>query len=226
MTSIHQEDHVHQSTIPQTIDFRHVDNSEAPATIKNRYIDRLIEDINTIHGVDQNLVVSARKDSLSQIPMNEFLEITDILYHNHHPFTEKRMVPKLTKNLNIESITSLLDSLQEVYSTTTTNGKDKETLFEENKNAVQKKIEFLDNKGLIHNRLLFWLFLAINYEKKIADLSEGQMNKFHANDFLKNINNRLFLDENKELFWQKITTQGRDHVHKKTSEALQNSLEQ
>jgi len=105
MTSIHQENHIHQSTIPQTLDFRHTHNSEAPSTIKNPRINKLIDNIVTIHGVDQNLVVSARKDRLSQSSISEFFEVTDIIYHNHHAFTEKRMIPKLTKNLNIESIT-------------------------------------------------------------------------------------------------------------------------
>lgn len=128
------------------LDARHVHNSEVPATFNNRHINKLIETINSKKDLEQILGISARKDNLSQIPLSEFLEITDILYHNHHAFTEKKIIPKLTENLNINSISSLLDSLQEVYATTTTNGKDKEALFEEKKNAVQQKIALLQTK--------------------------------------------------------------------------------
>lgn len=130
----------------QQLDPRREHNSVPPATIQNAKINKLINNINTVHGVEQNLVVSARKDNLSQITIQEFLEVTDILLHNHHAFTEKRMIPKLTKNLNIESIASLLDSLQGAYSETMTNDKDREALFEEKKNAIQQKIGFLYNK--------------------------------------------------------------------------------
>ena len=101
---MHTEDENQESIVLQAIDFRHTHNNEAPATIKNPHINKLIDNIVTIHGVDQNLVVSARKDNLSKISIDEFLEIIDILFHNNHSFTEKRMIPKLTKNLNIESI--------------------------------------------------------------------------------------------------------------------------
>lgn len=46
----------------------------------------------------------------------------------------------------------------------------------------------------------------MNYEKHIPELAAGQMNKFHAGRFWQDINNRLFLDENKEQFWGKATT--------------------
>lgn len=47
----------------------------------------------------------------------------------------------------------------------------------------------------------------MNYEKHLPEINGGQMNKFQAGHFLKDINNRLFFDENKDLFWQQATTQ-------------------
>jgi hypothetical protein len=122
----------------KNVDYRKDHNSLAPALIENQPINNLIQKINTVHWPDQIFVLSNRKDSLRNLSIESFMEIIDILHHNHHAFTQNRMIPKLAKNLNKESILLLLQTIQDVYSMTINWEKDINQLYELKKEASPK----------------------------------------------------------------------------------------
>lgn len=207
----------------KNVDYRKDHNSLAPALIENQSINNLIQKINTVHWPDQIFVLSNRKDSLRNLSIESFMEIIDILHHNHHAFTQNRMIPKLAKNLNKESILLLLQTIQDVYSMTINWEKDINQLYELKKEAVQNKLKQLYNNDFIHNRLLLWLFLVLNHESK-TNLSTAELSKYHETHFWQNINNWLFLDENKNQFWEEISTIKSQNSIKKTQETLAETI--
>ncbi len=207
----------------KNVDYRKDHNSLAPALIENQPINNLIQKINTVHWPDQIFVLSNRKDSLRNLSIESFMEIIDILHHNHHAFTQNRMIPKLAKNLNKESILLLLQTIQDVYSMTINWEKDINQLYELKKEAVQNKLKQLYNSDFIHNRLLLWLFLVLNHESK-TNLSAAELSKYHETHFWQNINNWLFLDENKNQFWEEISTIKSQNSTKKTQETLAETI--
>ncbi len=207
----------------KNVDYRKDHNSLAPALIENQPINNLIQKINTVHWPDQIFVLSNRKDSLRNLSIESFMEIIDILHHNHHAFTQNRMIPKLAKNLNKESILLLLQTIQDVYSMTINWEKDINQLYELKKEAVQNKLKQLYNNDFIHNRLLLWLFLVLNHESK-TNLSAAELSKYHETHFWQNINNWLFLDENKNQFWEEISTIKSQNSTKKTQETLAETI--
>lgn len=211
------------SALEKKIDYRNDHNQIAPSLIENNAINDLINKINTVHGPDQLFVISNRKDSLRNLSMESFLEVIDVLHHNHHAFTENRMIPKLAKNLNKESILLLLQNIQDVYAMTITWEKDKNTLYELKRDAVQNKLKQLYSNNFIHNRLLLWLFLVLNHETKTT-ISAEELGRFHEPHFWQNINNWLFLDENKNQFREEISTVKKENIQQETKNALTETM--
>lgn len=205
------------------IDYLHDHNTIAPSLIENSMITDLINKINTVHWPNQIFVLSNRKDSLRNLSITSFLEVIDVLSHNHHAFTENRMIPKLAKNLNKESILLLLQTIQDVYSMTITGEKDKNELFAQKKEAIQKKLQQLYVNNFIHNRLLLWLFLVLNHESK-TDISARELSKYHEPHFWRNINNRLFLDDEKNKFRQEITSNKSQENIQQTQKTLTETI--
>lgn len=206
-----------------SVDYRNNHNAIAPSLIENSAINDLIYKINSVHWPDQIFVLSNRKDSLRNLSMESFLEIIDVLYHNHHAFTENRMIPKLAKNLNKESILLLLQTIQDVYSMTITWEKDKNSLFEQKRDAIKNKLKELYENNFIHNRLLLWLFLVLNHESK-TNLTAEELKRYHQPQFWQNINNWLFLDEHKNQFWEEISSTKSQQNTEKTQETIADTI--
>jgi hypothetical protein len=68
-----------------------------------------------------------------------------------------------------------------------------------------------------------WLFLVLNHESK-TNLSAAELSKYHETHFWQNINNWLFLDENKNQFWEEISTIKSQNSTKKTQETLAETI--
>lgn len=164
--------------------------------IGNPSVNSLIDQLNWDKD-HQSLIVSNWKDKLSEISTWEIIKIIQILNSQKDSYTGKILVPNLSEGLNINSIDTVLSSLNRSYTEALRTEKNIHHLREDERNKIIEKLKELYKKDFLHNRLLLGIFLQIH--KKAPELENYESN------FIKNIKEWLFTGEDSKELRDEVT---------------------